>query len=104
MERRTEIIERVIEIVEEETEIERERILSRDRSLEVVDARHLTVALLAKMGIYTTRIAFVLKLTPRNIQYVLTHFDDRISGNRTLRIMYETIRKRLRNVLETNTL
>lgn len=104
MAKTTELIGRVIGIVAEETEIECSRILSRDRTAEVVDARHIAVMSLFKAGVYTSKIAKAFGLTRRNVQYIITDFDSRIEGNRPLRIMYETIRKRLRNTLETNTL
>lgn len=104
MAKTTELIGRVIGIVAEETEIECGRILSKDRTAEVVDARHMAVMLLFKAGVYTSRIAKAFGLTPRNVQYIITDFDSRAEGNRPLRIMYETIRKRLRNTLEISTL
>lgn len=98
------VIKRVVEIVADETEVSCDRILSKDRVVEVVDARHIVVVALAKIGVYKSRIAHELRITPRNVQYILTYFDSRIACNKPLRNKYEIIAKRLRNGLEITAL
>lgn len=99
-----ELINGVIEIIADETEISSERILSRERTAEVVDARHMVVIALVRMGIYTAKISDALHITPRNIQYIVTNFENRTACNRPLRNEYEIIKKKLRNRLEITTL
>ena len=99
-----ELIKWVIETVADETEIPSERILSRERTTEVVDARHVAVMALVKSGIYTSRITETMNITPRYIQYIVTEFECRLSRNRPLRNKYEIIAKKLRNNLEITSL
>lgn len=82
MAKTNDLIKYVIETVAYETEIPSERILSRERTTEVVDARHIAVMALVKGGIYTSRISEALNITPRNIQYIVTEFENRLARNR----------------------
>ena len=104
MTKTNDIIKFIIESVAEETEISSERILSRERTTEVVDARHVAVMALVKSGIYTSRISETMNITPRYIQYIVTEFECRLSRNRPLRNKYEIIAKKLRNNLEITSL
>ena len=99
-----ELIKWVIETVADETEIPSERILSRERTTEVVDARHIVAIILIRMGVYTSKISNALRITPRNIQYIVTNFENRTACNRPLRNKYEIIKKKLRNRLEITVL
>lgn len=85
----------VIELVAEELDVTKEQILSKSRIAEVVDARHMAVRLLHLHGIYPIRIAEILRLSPRNIHYVITTFDARIQANRALRHSYEKLLRQL---------
>ena len=52
-----ELADRVITLVTEESDIPKEAILSKSRTAEVVDARHLAIKLLHSKDIYPSRIA-----------------------------------------------
>lgn len=97
------ILSDVIETVSIETDVPVESIMSKCRESEVVDARHICIKLLHKEGIYISRIAKLLRMTPRNVQYVIANFDDRITFNRIMRNNYERVKKRLGNVREITT-
>lgn len=95
------ILSCVIEAVSAETDVPVEDILSKRKESEVVDARHICVELLRREGLYVSRIAKLLRMTPRNVQYVISHFDDRVKFNRIMRNNYERARKRLGSIYET---
>lgn len=98
------ILSDVVEAVAAETDVPVEMIMSRNRENEVVDARHICVKILRMRGMYVSRIAGLMRMTPRNVLYVLSDFDDRITFNRPMRNNYERIVKRLRSCYEINPL
>lgn len=98
------ILSEIIEIVSTETDVPREMIVSKSRENEVVDARHICVNILWRKGIYISRIAELMRMTPRNVQYVISEFEDRIAFNRPMRNNYERILKKLGNCCETTSL
>lgn len=77
--------------IAEEMGVSREQILSGNRSIEVVDARHVAIALIGQMCKYPTKIARIMCVTPRTVNYALTNFDDRLHMSRPLRIAYARI-------------
>lgn len=85
----------VIELVAHETEIPEEAILSKSRTAEVVDARHLAIKLLHQKDIYTKRIAEIFGMSPRSVRHIITTFDARIQTNRSLGYNLAKIRKQL---------
>uniref|UniRef100_A0AAU8AW84 Chromosomal replication initiator DnaA C-terminal domain-containing protein n=1 Tax=Dulem virus 40 TaxID=3145758 RepID=A0AAU8AW84_9CAUD len=97
------LVDRVLSVVADVTEIPCETILSKCSRTEVVDARWLAVAMLRRSGMYAMRIAEHLGITPRYVQYIITDFDDRIACNPTLRNSCERIAKKLRNDGEQTT-
>lgn len=104
MSKSNEFAKYVLLTVAHETEIPCETILSKCRQAEVVDARHIAVMLLYKSGMYVARIADIMKITPRYVQYIITDFEDRMKCNRPLRNKYEIIANKLRNNLEITAL
>lgn len=98
-----EFADRVMELVSHETDIPKEQILSRCRATEVVDARHLVIKLLHANNVYPSRIASILGLSARNIQYVITSFDTRIQINRALRNSYARLAKAIGEKSEATT-
>lgn len=100
MARAKEILSFVLEIVSDETELSADRIMSRCGETEVVDARWICVKILSKYGYYTSKIADLMKITPRYVQYILTDFEDRISLSEIMRINYERTLKRIRSLSE----
>lgn len=90
----------VLMIVAEETEVTADKIVSRCSNSEVVDARWICVKLLSAYGYYSSRIAELLHITPRYVQYIITDFEDRLSVGEIMRINYEHSAKRLRSAYE----
>lgn len=92
----------VLSAVSEQTDVSVEKIMSRNRVLEAVDARHICVKLLIESGVYQSRVAELMGMTPRNVQYINTDFDTRIMFNRLLRNNYEKAAKKLRKQCEAS--
>lgn len=90
------VLTKVVESVSYATDLAVDKIMSRSRDAETVDARWICVKLLWEQGYYPTRIAEMMGITPRYVQYILTDFDDRIAVNRYMRNNYENSLKRLR--------
>lgn len=90
-----ELANHIIGIVAEELDIPKEAILSKSRTAEVVDARHLAIKLLHSKDIYPSRIASIFNLSTRCINYAITNFEHRVSQNNVFRSNYETIKKKL---------
>lgn len=93
----------VLEVVTSETDVAVSKIMSRCSEAEVVDARWICVKILSEQGYYPSRIAELMGITPRYVQYILTDFEDRICINHIMRSNYERVRKRLRKGLEKET-
>ncbi|MCM1295846.1 MAG: helix-turn-helix domain-containing protein [Muribaculaceae bacterium] len=103
MSKSREILTRVLEIVAHETDIPAGRIMSRCSDMETVDARWICVKLLKTRGYYPSRIAELMHITPRYVQYILSDFEDRLSVSGMIRINYEHCAKRLRRDNEIST-
>ena len=95
-----EYVDKVIDMVAKELEISKEDILSKSRSIEILDARNMVVRLLWLMHVYPKKIADLTHLSTRNIHYIITTFDDRVKGNRFLRQRYAKIAKELCRMFE----
>lgn len=93
MPRIAELAARIIDLVARETEVTTEDIMSRRRVSEIVDARHLAVALMRRRNIYPPRIAAILGMSPRSVHYAISNFDNRLSQNRLLRMSYERLKR-----------
>lgn len=91
----TELTATIIDFVATEFEVPKEMILSKSRNAEAVDARHAVAMLLYKSGIYVSRIAGILRVSPRYVQYIVTEFEGRLQSNRPLRMTYERVLARL---------
>ena len=91
----TELVARIVALVTEETEIPGELILSKSRTAEVVDARHLAIRLMYSKDIYPKRIAEAFGLSARSVRHIITTFDARIQANRSLGSNLAKIRKQL---------
>ena len=75
---KSEIFNRVLDVVSQQTEVSREQILSRSKSMEVVDARCILFRLLQEQGLYPGQIATQARKTPAAIRDLLSHFEDRV--------------------------
>jgi len=91
--KKSEIIATVLSAVANETEIDIQTILSQDRRREVVDARHITIVLMSRVGIYPAQIADLFGMTTRGVRYITASFSIRTNHNPTLNSIYETIKK-----------
>ena len=96
-----ELTDRIMALVSEEMEMPKEIILSKSRTAEAVDARHLAIKLLHTKDIYPKRIAEVFGMSPRTVHYIITSFDTRIQANKSLRNNFAKIAKQLGNNNET---
>lgn len=88
-----ELASSVIDLVADELEISRELVLSKSRTAEVVDARHLAIKLLHSKNIYPSRIAAIFGMSPRSVRHVITAFDARVQANKSLGYNLAKIRK-----------
>lgn len=91
------ILDEFISVVADYTGIARDKILSKNRESDVVDARHITVMLLRKTGLYPSSIARIFNTSPRAIQYAINGFENRLAFRPFMRNCYENIVKDLRN-------
>lgn len=89
---KSEIFNRVLDVVSQQTEVSREQILSRSKSMEVVDARCILFRLLQEQGLYPGQIATQARKTPAAIRYLLSHFEDRVKSNKMVKIYLQNIR------------
>jgi len=90
-----ELTARIVALVSEETEIPKETILSKSRTTEAVDARHLAIWLLHAKNVYPKRIAETFGLSARSVRHIVTTFDSRIQTNKPLGYNLAKIRKQL---------
>lgn len=67
-------LEKIISIISELTEIDREQLLSRSRRTDVMEARYLLVYLLKSIGVRPYKIASFLGIPERSIYYYITAF------------------------------
>lgn len=98
--KKLELFNRALSLIEEETEVSRDLILSANKKEEVVDARSLLVYTLYEQGIYPQKIAELSGICPRCIQPFILKFRDRMESRRILGINYENVRRRLRETDE----
>lgn len=97
---KTELFDHILHLVAEETELPAGRILSKRRDTETVDARYLLVHFLSDTGFSPSYIAQRIGFTERAVQKIQTHFDERLSFQKLLRINFEHITNKLRTTSE----
>lgn len=96
------MLSKVLEVVSRECDVPKENIVGRCRDAESVDARWICVKLMSEHGYYPSRVAELMGITPRYVQYIMTDFEDRIALCRYMRNNYERARNKLRNLVETD--
>ncbi len=74
---KSDLLNKVVRIVAEETEISPANIMGGGKSADVVDARYLAVYFLIKRGFYPRTIAQHLNITPQAVNCIFRRFDDR---------------------------
>ena len=77
--------------------IAKERLFSKSRDEDVVDARHILINLLYDAGAYPSIIASALGVTARCVTYAISGFNNRLRSTRWMRINYEKTKKELGN-------
>lgn len=93
---KTQIFNKVLQIVSEETEINEALILSDNKSTAVVDARSILVDILREKGLYPVQIAEYLHKTPAGIRNLISGFENRKRSNGILAIYSQRIRNRMK--------
>lgn len=90
--------EEILEVVAKIAEVDAQAILSKSKTAEVVDARHIFVQLLVEQGWYQARIARKMGINEGTVSRMLDHFSDRCKHggfyiNKVLKTARETIDK-----------
>ena len=93
----------VMSVVTDLTDLTENEILNGSRTMEVIDARWLSVRLMRDIGLYPAQIAEMMSMSIRTVQYILTNFDDRMKfGDAMLRVYLQMAKKRLENLNALN--
>ena len=96
--------ERIIKAVADAADLAPCQILCRRRFPETIDARWVTVKLLREEGLYSSKIADIMGMSARNVNYILFSVETRLSmGDKALGNILERARKHLRNSAEITT-
>lgn len=95
-----ETFNKVLSLIEEETEVRRELILSGNKTEEVVDARALLIYTLHELGFYPVQIAALSGICPRCVTPFIQSFRDRRESKRMLGIYYEKVKRKLRESID----
>lgn len=95
--RKSEIFAHLLHIVEEETEVEADKILSHNKTAEVVDARYMLVYFLSYMGMYPQSIARSTGISQQGVRQILYNFDRRRKQNGNI---FEITYQRILNKIE----
>lgn len=98
---KSDIFRSILAAVADETEIPPERILSKEKCAEVVDARYILIYFLHKRGLYPTTIASMIHYSRRGVEKIVSQFDNRRrqSGN-WFEVCLAHIANKLRNTDE----
>lgn len=98
---KTEMFNKILSVVAEETEIPAECILSRCKRREIVDARYILVRMMHKSGYYTSSIAAYLNFSRRAVEKMVELFDERQKqSGRIFTLLMERVANKLRNARE----
>lgn len=98
---KTEMFNKILSVVAEETEIPTECILSRCKRREIVDARYILVYFMHRSGYYTSTIATYMKFSRRAVEKMLELFDERQKqSGRIFSWLKERVANKLRNACE----
>ena len=96
--------ERIIKAVADASDLAPCQILCRRRFPETIDARWVAVKLLREEGLYSSKIADIMGMSARNVNYILFSVETRLSmGDKALGNILERARKELRNGAEITT-
>lgn len=81
----------ILECVSKETDLSVEQIKSPSKEQRIVDARHISVMVMCKLGIYPSQIAELFGVSVRNIYYVKQNFYHHIEWNRMMKRHYDNV-------------
>lgn len=97
-----ELLNEIISIITELTEISQEELLSRSRRSDVIEARCLLIYMLRSRGIKTYRIAKLLSIPERSVYYSITSFLIRSDQDGSmLRIWFSEAKSRLQKLCKS---
>lgn len=88
----------IVNEVAKETEIPADLIMSKKMVQEIVDARHIVVKLLYDLGFYKRQIAEKMNISVRAVHFILDSFDDRMKYSRIANIIYEKVKKKVKDM------
>lgn len=94
---KSDVFNRILEIVAQETEVAAEEIIGKGRTIEVVDARRILFFLLRKEGMYPSQIAKKTHKTSAAVRYLLSDVQERISANSMIEKTLKKVQKQLEN-------
>lgn len=94
--KKSEIFAGILADVSKETEIDSDRILSPERTEEVVDARYLIISMLSHNGFYPRMIAERIGMSQCAVRKAMARFDERLGLSPGLRLVNERIAKKWR--------
>lgn len=86
---------KVLSIVEEETEVRKEMIVSGNKQEEVVDARSLLIRILYEQGFYPIQISQLSGICHRCVSPFIVGFNERKESHKLLGINYEKVKRKL---------
>ena len=89
------IFQETIEAVADETEVEREQILSNNKDEEIVDARSILVRIMNERGLYPIQISRISGICQRSVSRFLIGFKDRCDSRKIMRLNYENVKTKL---------
>ncbi len=78
---KSEVFNRVLNVVSREMEIDVDEIIGKGRTIEVVDARCMLFKLLHEEGLYPSQIAEKAHRTSASVRYLLSDFNTRVASN-----------------------
>lgn len=92
---KSEIFAKTLNVVSQETEIDRNLNLSKNRSVDVVDAKYLLVQSLYLKGFYPSQIACMIGVSSRAVNNMISNFEVRVSTRKLMGINWENVRKQV---------
>lgn len=95
---RTDIYRAIIDAIEKETEITEDRILSKAKTTEVVDARAILVNMMLENGFYPSQIARYIHKTPSSVNNLIRDYSNRVKNNKIIQIYLTNIRKNIAKI------
>ena len=92
---KSETYKKILALVEEETEVRKEMIVSNNKQEEVVDARSLLIRILYEQGFYPIQISQLSGICSRCVSPFIVGFNERKASHKMLGTNYENIKRKL---------